>query len=36
MVLQKRYGDWTMASVWLESETEKAEPIPPKTSARKP
>jgi len=28
MVLQKRAGDWTVASVWLESETEKAEPVP--------
>jgi hypothetical protein len=36
MVLQKRSGDWGVASVWLESETEKAEPIPPKTPAPKP
>lgn len=30
MVLQKRAGDWTVSSVWLESEAEKAEPISPK------
>lgn len=27
IVLQKRYGDWTIASVWLGTETEK--PLPP-------
>jgi hypothetical protein len=32
-VLQKRYGDWTVASVWLGSEVEKA---PPKPEAQKP
>jgi HEAT repeat protein len=35
VVLQKRFGDWTVASVWLGSETEKPEPILPKTPARK-
>jgi len=29
MVLQKRYGNWTLASVWLGSEVEKPMPEPP-------
>jgi len=29
MILQKRFGDWTMGSVWLGSETEKPQPTPP-------
>jgi hypothetical protein len=33
MVLQKRYGDWTLASVWLGSEIEKPMPELP---GRKP
>jgi len=33
MVLQKRYGNWTLASVWLGSEVEKPMPEPPE---RKP
>jgi hypothetical protein len=35
MVLQKRYGEWFVASVWLGTETEKAPPIPapPENSA---
>jgi hypothetical protein len=33
LVLQKRYGDWTLASVWLGSEIEK--PMP-ELSERKP
>lgn len=28
MVLQKRYGDWQVASVWLESEAEKSPSVP--------
>ena len=30
MVLQKQYGNWTLASVWLGSEVEKPTPTPPK------
>ena len=29
IVLQKRYGDWTLASVWLGPEAEKPGPAPP-------
>jgi hypothetical protein len=29
LVLQKRSGNWEVASVWLGSETEKAAPVPP-------
>jgi hypothetical protein len=33
MVLQKEYGDWIIASVWLGDETEKTPPGPsPKPS----
>jgi len=28
MVLQKQYGDWTLASVWLGTELEKPQPAP--------
>jgi len=27
MVLQKQYGDWIIASVWLGEETEKTPPV---------
>jgi len=29
IVLQKRYGNWTIASVWLGAEIEKPSPLPP-------
>jgi hypothetical protein len=32
IVLQKRYGNWTVASVWLGSEVEKPPPVPPTTT----
>ncbi|MGH9402554.1 MAG: HEAT repeat domain-containing protein [Terriglobia bacterium] len=36
IVLQKRYGDWTVASVWLSMQEEGAVAQPPKAPARKP
>jgi hypothetical protein len=33
IVLQKQYGDWTVASVWLGAETEKPQPAPRPASA---
>jgi hypothetical protein len=33
LVLQKQYGNWTLASVWLGSEVEKPMPEPPEPSA---
>jgi hypothetical protein len=36
IVLQKRYGDWTIASVWLGSETEKPAPPPARLPAKQP
>jgi hypothetical protein len=36
IVVQKRYGDWTIASVWLGSEAEKPEPPPPRVPSREP
>jgi len=35
IVLQKRYGNWTIASVWLGAEYEKPEAKPPQPPARK-
>ena len=31
IVLQKQYGEWTVASVWLGDENEKPEPVAPAT-----
>jgi hypothetical protein len=36
IVLQKRYGDWTIASVWLGSETEKPQPPPAPVPSKGP
>jgi hypothetical protein len=33
MVLQKQYGAWSIASVWLGTEVEKAPPLPARTPA---
>ena len=37
IVLQKQYGEWTVASVWLGEEVEKPElPAPAKPTRRRP
>jgi hypothetical protein len=36
MVLQKQYGEWAVANVWLGSEAEKTPPAPAKAPAKQP